>query len=468
MKKSILSMILISLPVIMLSGCGTATGSGAGAGNDTGSAPESTQESAAETEAGTEQESAAETEAGTEQESAAETEAGTEQETEAEAETAPEAVAEEKTEEMKQAINEFSRKLYDEYGNEDNLFFSPFSICSAIALSDLAANGETAEGINEALSIKDFEAFKEEMKGFYHKEQKESAYFKSANGLFIDKDLKLSPDYEEKFVKPAREYFDGEFRQVDFGDTDNVKKEITAWVNDATEGMISDYQAGADKNTVADILNAVYFYGEWQHSFSHNDTFEETFHGKNKDTETEMMHKDDVTLPYFSDENGLKAVALPYKDSSYEMDLIMYADPEKKDLTAVFQELSPSDVLEKLDNAEETELGSLVIPKFKQDLTLNGLKEVLRKLGMEAAFSGSADFSNLSENLTISDISHRAMVEVDEEGSRAAAVTEIMMGLTALPYDEPKEEFIADRPFVYIIRDRESGVILFMGRYTEP
>ncbi len=457
MKKRFLGMILVSILIISLAGCGTEVSNKAEADNSAAPTEEATVEPASE--------------AVTEEPVS---EAATEEPVSEESTEEP--VSEEDgeyresgdTEEMKQAINEFSRKLYNEYGNEDNLFFSPFSICSAIALSELAARGETAEGINKALSIKDFDAFKEGMRSFYRREQGKSAYFKTANGLFIDNKLKLSPDYEEKFAKPAGEYFDGDFRQVDFRDTDSVKKEISEWVKDATEEMIPDYQPGVDRNTVADILNAVYFYGEWQHSFSHNDTWEQSFHGKHKDSEIEMMHMDNVSLRYFSDRDALKAVALPYKDSKYEMDLIMYSDPEKKDMSAVFEDSSPSDILERLDNAEKTKLGSLVIPKFKQDLTLGGLKEALTKMGMGAAFSGEADFSNLSEDLIISDISHRAVVEVDEEGSRAAAVTEIMVGLASLPTDEPKEEFIADRPFVYIIRDRESGVILFMGRFSTP
>ena len=461
MKKRFLGMILVSILTISLAGGGTEGSNTAEAHNSTAPTEESTTEP-------TSGESTVEPASEEVTEEPASEETPTEPASVESTEEEGEYTESGDTGEMKQAINEFSRKLYNEYGKEDNLFFSPFSICSAIALSELAARGETAEGINKALSIKDFDAFKEGMKSFYNREQKESAYFRTANGLFIDKSLNLSPDYEEKFAKPAEEFFDGDFRQVDFRDTDTVKREISEWVKDATEEMIPDYQPGVDRDTVADILNAVYFYGEWQYRFSHNDTWEESFHGKDKDSDIEMMHMDDVSLCYFSDKDGLKAVALPYMDSSYEMDLIMYTDPEKKDLSAVFEDSSPSDILERLDSAEKTKLGSLVIPKFKQDLTLSGLKDALIKMGMGAAFSGEADFSYLSEDLTISDICHRAVVEVDEEGSRAAAVTELMVGLASLPIDEPKEEFIADRPFVYVIRDRESGVILFMGRFSTP
>ncbi len=370
---------------------------------------------------------------------------------------------------LKQAVNDFSEKLYNAYDGEKNLFFSPFSIESAVSLADLAAEGDTAEGIEKALEIKDFDGFKAGMKKFDSREQSESAYLKTANGLFIDKSLSLSSGYAEDFEKPAKEYFGGEFRQMDFKDVSSAREEINAWVKDATEDMIPDYRSSVDSDTVADILNAVYFYGEWEKKFAYNDTWKETFHGLSGDKDTDMMHMSKKEFRYFSAENGIKAVALPYAESSYEMDLIMYADPEKKDVSGIFKEVPAQDILDELDRAEKVKLINLIIPKFKLDLELDGLKEKLISFGMEKAFSNEADLSKLADNIKLTDICHRAVLEVDEEGSRAAAVTEVMVVLTALPPDDgPKEEFIADRPFVFFIRDRESGVILFTGRFSAP
>ncbi len=369
-------------------------------------------------------------------------------------------------ENLRQAVNSFSTKLYNAYDGEGNLFFSPFSIESAVALSDLAAKGETAEGIDKALEIKDFDGFKAGMKQFISREQPETSYLKTANGLFIDKSLELSPDYSESFEKPAKEYFNGEFRQVDFKDVSSAGKEISAWVKDATEDMIPDYRSSVDSETVADILNAVYFYGEWERKFSHDDTWEDTFHGLESDKDMDMMHMNDKEFRYVPDRNGVKAVALPYAESSYEMDILMYADPGKKDVSGMLREVSPDDILNELDAAEPVKLRKLVIPKFKLDLELGGLKDRLISFGMEKAFSNDADFGSLAEKIKLTDVCHRAVLEVDEEGSRAAAVTEVVMGLTALPPEGLSEEFIADRPFVFFIRDRESGIILFTGRFS--
>lgn len=371
-------------------------------------------------------------------------------------------------EDMKGSISEFNKNLYEKYADEGNLFYSPFSLVSAAALTCLAAKGETRTGIDRAFSIGDYDRFIKELKDFNGREQSEGAYLKNANGLFIDKSLKLSPGYEENFKVPAEEFFNGEFRSVDYKDQEAVKKDIKEWVSTATEGMIPDYSPGIDESTVADILNAVYFYGEWEKKFTFSDTRPRIFHGLKEDKETEMMNMDDVSFRFLSDEAGIKAIALPYRDSTYEMDIFMYADPSKKDVSGLLDEVVSAGLTEKLDSVQETELGKLTLPKFRMDLELDGLKDRLISMGMENAFSDRADFSLLAENLKISDICHRAVIEVDEEGSRAAAVTDIMMNLTSVPVMEEKEEFIADHPFLFLIRDRESGVVLFTGRLSDP
>lgn len=373
------------------------------------------------------------------------------------------------TEELKEAVNSFNWKLYETLPEDENIFYSPFSLESAIALSGLAAKGDTADGIYKALSIKEPEGFKAAMKEFITKKQPETSYLRTANGLFISESLELSPGYAEDFEAPAKEYYGGEFKMVDFKDTASVKDEIKSFVDKNTEGMISNYESPVNEATVADILNAVYFYGEWQNKFEADDTFEDTFHTTEKDVKTDMMHMGKRYFRYVSEIDGIKAVALPYDGSTYEMDLFMYSDPDKKDVKGLFNGTDPEKVLETLDKAEEISLNSLVIPKFKMDLDIKGLKEKLSTLGMEKVFSDEADLSLLAKDLKISDICHRAVLEVDEEGSRAAAVTEVIMELTSsLPFEEEINEFIADRPFIFVIRDKESGIILFTGRFIKP
>ncbi len=473
MKKIMLSILAVMVYTVSLAGC---SGREIPAPAESPVNIETAEPSAAETgeeETYSEAEEPAEGGQGAEAEEPVKEEQSAEAEEPAKEEQSPEetggdAVMTKETGELRKAVNSFNRSLYTAYGEEGNIFYSPFSLFSALALTKLSAKGETAEEIEKALSIDDDRELLEEMKAYNGRKQQKNAYFNSANALFIDGSLKLSPGYTEDFKKPAEEYFRGEFKTLDFrGDLEGAKKEISGFVKDKTEGMISDYDPAVSIQTVADILNAVYFYGEWQDKFSSQDTFTDTFHGREGDTDAEMMHKDRESFRYVSDVKGIKAVALPYGNGDYEMDILIRKEDDKKDYSGLFDG-SEEEVLKALDNAPETELRSLMIPKFNMDTELDELKERLKSLGIRRAFKDEADFSLLAENLKITDVSHRAKVEVDEEGSRAAAVTEIVMELTSMaPDDGPEEEFIADRPFVFFIRDRESGIILFTGRVND-
>ena len=367
---------------------------------------------------------------------------------------------------MKKAVNSFNWDIYDRCGPEGNLFYSPYCIVSAMALADLGAAGNTKEEIEKALCIEDYPAFLGEFKGFNEREQSGKAYLNTANGIFIDSSLKLSSSYEEAFKDPAKACFNGEFRNVDFkNDPDGAKNIISSWVSDATGGMIPDYDPGATKDTVADILSAVYFYGEWQSKFTADSTFPEAFHGTEGDREVDTMHMAESQFRYVEDENGITAIALPYEGGQYEMDILMQADNGAKESLVLKDKDTAEEVLNALDNAMITDIYTLALPKFRLDLKIDGLKEKLESMGIKTLFTENADLSGLAKDIMISDICHRAVVEVDEEGSRAAAVTEVMACVTSvMEEDRPRIEFIVDKPFIFLIRDRESGVILFTGR----
>ncbi|MCR5526684.1 MAG: serpin family protein [Lachnospiraceae bacterium] len=365
---------------------------------------------------------------------------------------------------LKNSINTFNWKLFDSADAENNLFYSPYSIASAIALADLGAKGTTKEEIEAVLGIDDLETFEQQIKLFAENNTSDTAKLTTANSVWIDKSLSLSDEYEEVFKNPAEFYFDGELKSVDFkNDTENVKKEISSWVSDKTDKLIDDYESVADGNTVADILNAVYFYGEWSNKFSAEDTESQKFKGTEGDSFVDMMHMEDNSFSYVENVDGITAVALPYSNSSIEMDIMMSAD-ESKDLDDVWDSSNSEKIFSSLDEADTSEISELELPKFEMDVTFDGLKDSLESLGINSAFSKNADFTGIAENLTVSDISHRAKVEVNEDGTKAAAVTEMTMELTAMKDEGENIKFIVDRPFIFTIRDRESGMIIFTGR----
>lgn len=371
------------------------------------------------------------------------------------------AEAESMDDSIKNAVNSFNWKLYKAAG-EENIFYSAYSIESALAMTDLGADGETKSAMESVLGIEDLESFEQQYKLFRDKETSETAKLTTANSIWIDKSLTLADNAETDFLKPAEFYFGGELKTVDFKNgIDAVKSEITEWVNEKTENLIEGYESQADSDTVADILNAVYFYGEWQDKFSADNTFKEDFNGSSEKSSVDMMHLDDGYFRYLDDKDGVTGLAVPYSNSNFEMDIFMSSD-ESSDISKVFTGDNADGIFEALDSAEETEV-EFALPKFTMDLKFDGLKKALSDMGMEVAFSENADFSKIAENLMISDIAHQAKIEVDEEGSRAAAVTEEIMKVTsAMPME--KAEFKVNRPFLFVIRDKESGVIVFTGR----
>ncbi len=371
---------------------------------------------------------------------------------------------------LKKTVGEFNWKLYDKLEKEGNLFYSPFSIVSALAIADLAAAGETKAGIEEALCIEDLPRFCRQMKLFRDElKEKQGVTLYTANSIWIDEALPLNPACEKEFREPAEYYFGGDFRQADFrGKLPAVRQEISDWVKEATGGFLTDYESGAGEDTAADILNAVYFFGEWQTPFPSENSGKDIFHGLTGDTGTEMMEMTDVFLPYLSNQGGISAIALPYADGDTEMVLMIPAEGEEKSIGELFRPEAAEELFEALDRVEEVEIRQLKMPKFRMDLTLENLPAILGALGMDTAFSENADFSLLADQLCISDILQRAKVEVDEEGSRAAAVTEVVMRLESLPPEEPEAvRFIVDRPFLFVIRNRKNGICLFTGRVNE-
>ncbi|MCR4673054.1 MAG: serpin family protein [Lachnospiraceae bacterium] len=368
------------------------------------------------------------------------------------------------------SVNQFNWKLFSEAAQYkgSNLFYSPFSISTALAMADIAANGDTKAAIEEVLGIDDLTQYCEDLQAFIEnyavKEGREDdAQFICANSLWLAEGLTLSGDYEEKVAAPLEKYFGAEILTADFaGNIDKVREEISAWVKEHTNEMIPDYKSISGPETVADFLNAVYFYGEWQEKFSAQNTFDSDFYGASATVSVPMMHSSDIwarCITVRNDSSELTGIALPYIGGA-EMDIFLA--PEGEDIVSAFTELNSDQLFESLSTVDEQLIRTLQLPKFTMDLTFEDLDNCLINIGLGICFSSDADFSSLSDELCISSIAHRARIEVDEEGSRAAAVTEIAMKATGM-LTEGGIDFIVDRPFIYVIRDTGSGTILFTG-----
>ncbi len=365
-------------------------------------------------------------------------------------------------------INGFGLNLFAELEKGENQFFSPYSIATAFSILDIGAGGETKEEIEKVFGMEDLETWSVLMHSFLNTEWSEDTKVLTANSIWASPDGIWSENVNDEFFAPAGYYYSCEVFEADFyNDFENVSKQITAWVDKNTQGMIPDYKTASTKNTVMSIINAVFFEGKWEYPFKGEDT-EPLGYFRNEagewEREVPMMKQWDVNLRYFENE-VFQGVELPYKDSTLVMDIIL----PKNNSVVAYHNLSVEEqqsLWAQFDIAEEVTVDTLTIPAFTMALTIDNLPEILQEMGMISAFKEDADLDKIGPDRYVSDVAHRAKIEVFEEGTRAAAITEIVTDECAAFEIEETIKFIADSPFVYVIRDTKSGIILFMGQVT--
>lgn len=349
---------------------------------------------------------------------------------------------------------------------DDNYFFSPYSISSALTILDNAACGTTKAQMESVLGIENLDAWNNQLALFRHRDTGKRAYVTTADSLWIEQSYVLKQSADDVFFPVVRDGLGAEVFAADFvNHADQMSEEIMKWVSDKTNGMIPDYHSISSEDTKMDILDAVYFYGEWTYPFEAYDTYDATFHGTLGDSEVKFMKKYDTRMQYYND-GMLQGVCLPYANGTYVMNLVIPVDKENCNAMELFESLSEEEknrLLTDVMTSERVMVDSFKMPKFSFDSSFEGLLGALKSLGMTEVFGTSADLSILSDTLYASDIAHRARIEVDEEGSRAAAVTEIDMvdGCAMAPEDPIR--MIVDCPFLFFIQDTTTGMVVFMG-----
>lgn len=356
----------------------------------------------------------------------------------------------------------------------ENYFFSPYSICSALAVLDNAAGGATKEQIEAMLGITDLSHYNQQLSFYMQKPQHAQANVQSANSLWINKNYPLADAAYTDYLPLVGFYYDAEIWKADFaGNPIGTRDEINRWVEERTGGMIPHFKEEVDPGTAIAIINAVYFYGEWSFPFEANETHEQTFHGQTQDTVVSMMNQVELYLPYY-EQGGLCGISVPYGDGSVVMNLLLAEDAGQStaELFGAMSDEEKNDFLMTLMNRRSMDIWRLAIPKFTMDYSVSDMSQILEELGMENAFyAGRADFRGLADPETaefhVSDVNHVAKLEVDELGSRAAAVTEIATNDGAAMWWGDTVSFVADRPFLFFIQDKETGMILFMGEVRD-
>ncbi|MDF1661584.1 MAG: serpin family protein [Planctomycetota bacterium] len=362
--------------------------------------------------------------------------------------------------------SEFSLSLYKQLSREPgNLFFSPYSISSALAMTYKGAKGKTASQMKKTLCFQlESDALHKGFAGlgddFADAGKRDDLDLTVANALWGQKGYKFLPE----FTGSLKKNYQAGFQELDFKvATEPSRKTINDWVSKKTNGLIKDLlKPGIIKpDTRLVLTNAIYFKGQWETAFTKSRTADEDFYvSKSKTVKVPLMNqsKEEFKIAYGA---GLKMLELPYKG---QMSMLVLLPDEKDGLGKVEAQLSPAMITELLKKAYKTEV-RLALPRFKLTEELS-LRKTLTAMGMPVAFGAKADFSGIdgTKELKISEVVHKAFVDVNEEGTTAAAATAVVMAEKA----SAAESFRADHPFIFIIRDQLSGTILFMGRVADP
>ncbi len=363
--------------------------------------------------------------------------------------------------------NQFALNFYSKLiakGEQGNIFYSPWSISTALALVYEGARGKTAEEIQSVFGFPvDDDARRSSFAGIQGElNNNEGNYtLTSANALWIDEGFKLSDDY----VSVARQSYGSEVTNVDFP-SEESRLQINGWVESKTNDKIKDLIPQGILNELSRLVitNAIYFKGTWVTQFDEKDTAEEDFRVDADNTVKIPMMKLDEAYFRYAETDSLQIVELPYQGEKVSMLVLL---PKGSVNLATVEESLTLENLSTWKSNLRNQSVIVNIPKFKleTDYTLNA---VLADLGMSAAFSPvSADLSGItgSKELYIQAALHKAFVEVNEEGTEAAAATGMVFGTTSV---HVTPLFRADHPFIFVLQDSETGNILFMGRVTNP
>jgi serpin B len=378
--------------------------------------------------------------------------------------------------------NKFALELFAKLQNsKGNLFFSPYSISTALAMTCAGARSQTESQMadvlhfpisdsrrtdSESKSLLDRQQFAADfgkiIKGLNERGQKGAYTLTIANALWGQKGY----GFLEGFLKLVENY-DGQLNEVDFQRVaETARNTINAWVEKKTNGKIKNLIGPGvlDSMTRLVLTNAIYFKGNWARQFEKKRTQDAPFTlADGQKTNVPMMNQK-AEFGYMETDT-FQALEMPYVDDELSMVILL---PKKSNALDEFEKtLTPDNLSQWLAKIYKQEV-IVFVPKFKMTSQFS-LASVLQSMGMTDAFSSNADFSGMDgkRDLFISAVIHKAYVDVNEEGTEAAAATGVVMRLTSIG-PNPIPVFRADHPFLFLIRDNLTGSILFIGRVANP
>ncbi len=384
---------------------------------------------------------------------------------------------------LAQRNNEFAFDLYARLAKRDgNLILSPYSISSALAMTYAGARGDTAAEMAETLHFTPkpdrlHPAFADLSEGIMRSGNRRAGQLLVAHSLWGQQGYPIRDD----FLRLTHDDYHAEMKKVDFQkDKEGARQAINHWVEQQTKNMIQELLKRdiLSKDSKLVLVNAIYFHALWATPFFTGQTKEAPFHTTaGKSVQVPMMHLTGNFQYYEGD--GMQLLELPYQGNRLSMVVIL---PQAADGMAEAEKDFTFPLLQSWLAKSKGYVVTVTLPKFTTTRDFE-LGQELREMGMPLAFKDGqegeprADFSGISEKairrdscLHFSEVVHQARVEVSEEGTKAAAATAVIMTATpeSVHSPPPRATFTADHPFLFLIRDRNTGSILFLGRLTKP
>lgn len=341
-----------------------------------------------------------------------------------------------------------------------NTFISPYSIHTALTMAWAGARGATASEMASVMRLPAADPVAgAQALGAALASADTMARLDVANSLWLKRGLPVRPEFRETVERAFR----GTAAELDFRDPAALRT-INGWVKQKTSGMIDRILDRIPGNAALYLINAVYFKGRWQRQFDKSLTEDRDFYPPRGAARRLPFMRQDGEFQYLQGD-GFQAVRLPYGAGRFAMYVFL---PDQQDGLGPLLKTLDADRWAQWLAGFSKRKGQLRMPRFKADF-FRDLVPALMKLGMKRAFGGGADFTGMAPaGLCIDEVLHKAVVEVDEEGTEAAAVTSIGVKFTSVRPGPPPFEMVVDHPFLMAIADGETGTVLFLGAINEP
>ena len=371
--------------------------------------------------------------------------------------------------EMVQSNAEFAIRFFHEMEkeNHNNFFTGPFSIHQALSM---AMNGNEGEILQEYLDVLAYHGLSKEeanqaVKSLttYLKEVDPKVKVNIANGIWYREGLSV----QAPFKSALETYYDANISALDFNEP-NAHQVINNWIASQTNDLIKNMLDGIPREAVMYLVNAIYFKGDWKYQFDPQKTKKEPFFTESGSTlQVDMMESKGKVGLNIGGNARVNYLEIPYSTGQYQMAIIQ---PQSGSLSSILSEITAENLALWSGNSRESSV-ILKMPKFKMKHKENNLRVQLENMGLVTPFSPNSDnFTKIFEGtfppMLISRVIHEALIEVDEKGTEAAAATIIEIGVTSMP--SGPSIITLDKPYFFLIKEKSSGAILFMGKLGNP